>query len=469
MSHRILIIAPFFPPQQAVASLRTYSFARSWADRGHDVTVVTTKKRADQQAWPKSHDGFGVHEVPYRAPWPLELIRKRRSTDRGDGSAAPALVASATSNTRTAQKPSWTDRFRQRTGCFAGVRMPDMTDSWVRPAIEVAQSLASAAAQPFDIVLSSSGPYTAHRVAMELRSRAVARNWVADFRDLWVDNHTGRGLPLFSVIEKRLQRRVLSEADCITTVGEALQSKLKASAGAAETPVEVVYNGFDDHVLMQLDATRILPSQTRNIVYTGTLYPRGQDPRPVLNVLARKSSWHLHVAGSHVEHWMTMAEEAGAADRITHHGPVTHTIALRMQRDADILLALQWNGVAWGGPTSKVFEYLAQPAPIMVVGGDANAPLASLVREHDRGSFCGRDSALIEAMIDSEKCIGQNNGAQREASISNDIAVFSRQKQAERMLRLVDRLCGEHERLAADPTVDIAVNATMSGTPARTP
>ena len=46
---RLLLVTPFFPPQHAAASLRTASFASAWSELGADVTVLTTKKRHDQQ------------------------------------------------------------------------------------------------------------------------------------------------------------------------------------------------------------------------------------------------------------------------------------------------------------------------------------------------------------------------------------------------------------------------------------
>jgi hypothetical protein len=41
---KILIISTFFPPQNSVASLRGYSFAKYWTELGHKVTVLTTSK-----------------------------------------------------------------------------------------------------------------------------------------------------------------------------------------------------------------------------------------------------------------------------------------------------------------------------------------------------------------------------------------------------------------------------------------
>ena len=42
---RILLVSPYFPPQQAIASLRAHSFASAWSSAGVEVTVLTTRKR----------------------------------------------------------------------------------------------------------------------------------------------------------------------------------------------------------------------------------------------------------------------------------------------------------------------------------------------------------------------------------------------------------------------------------------
>ena len=65
---RILLVAEFFPPHRAVASLRTHSFAENWAAAGHDVTVLTTIKRDDQAGLDLPTTGFRVIEIPYRVP-----------------------------------------------------------------------------------------------------------------------------------------------------------------------------------------------------------------------------------------------------------------------------------------------------------------------------------------------------------------------------------------------------------------
>ena len=55
---RILLVSPYFPPQNAVASLRTHAFASWWARAGEDVTVLTTVKRSHQRGLDLDCDGF---------------------------------------------------------------------------------------------------------------------------------------------------------------------------------------------------------------------------------------------------------------------------------------------------------------------------------------------------------------------------------------------------------------------------
>ncbi|RMG05815.1 MAG: hypothetical protein D6735_04915 [Acidobacteria bacterium] len=44
MKPKILIVTAFFPPQNSIASLRSYSWAKYWSQSGYNVTVLTTPK-----------------------------------------------------------------------------------------------------------------------------------------------------------------------------------------------------------------------------------------------------------------------------------------------------------------------------------------------------------------------------------------------------------------------------------------
>jgi glycosyltransferase involved in cell wall biosynthesis len=411
---RILLVAPMFPPQRGVASLRTHSFAATWAAAGHDVTVLTTRKQQDQVGLSLPASGFAVHEVPYPVPWPLARLRL-------DGRASLAGSISERSSILLAPL-RW---LKARTGVFSAVRQPDLTDAWARPAL--AWALAQ---ESWDTVVSSFGPPAAHLVALALKSRGRCRVWAADFRDLWSDNHMYAGLFPFTLAERRRERRVLAAADRLVTVSPGLARRLAMKAGR---PVDVIYNGYDPAAFAQLEPTPAFPADGRvRLVYTGTVYDRGQDVHPLCAAVAAEPRAVLVIATDRPGPWLAAARRYGLGDRLDLRGPVAWAEALRLQRDATALVLLDWRDPRAGVLTGKVFEYLMSPAPIWVIGGGAHSPAAELVATADRGLALGRDVDCIRMAI------RESDGWSAEPN-RDFIAGLTRERQALRFLGLLEQ------------------------------
>ena len=388
---RILIVSPYFPPQHAVSSLRVHAFASAWAAAGEEVTVLTTRKRPDQGNLDVTPGPYDVVELPYRVPRFLEALRR---TDRtwtagspGGGGGRPGPLLRAVRNVRS------------RTGVFSSLRMPDLTDTWVAPALDWCRRQ-----PPWDVVVSSSGPYTAHLVALGVKRAGGAGFWVTDYRDLWTQNHMARGLFPFTLRERRLERHVLAEADHVVTVSPALAERLQRRCRRV---VEVVFNGYTPTEESAIPPESCFPDDGRvRLVYTGTLYPAGQDPRVLLRGLRLVQERHpdlgerlrLVVAGARDASWDDLAADIGVAAMIERRGLVSRTEALRLQRDADGLVVVAWKSPQEGVLTGKVFEYLPWSAPILVVGGRPGDPIAALVRETGRGAHFMDAGPLADAL-----------------------------------------------------------------------
>jgi glycosyltransferase involved in cell wall biosynthesis len=429
---RILLVAPMFPPQRGVAPLRTHSFAATWADAGHAVTVLTTEKRPDQVGLTLPVVGFDVVELPYRGPWPLELLRRvDRPEPEAPARVPPATLAGASGS---ADRPGIRRLLlaplrylKARTGAFSAVRQPDLTDGWIRPAVEWAN-----AHGPWDVVVSSGGPPAAHLAALGIKQAGRARRWVADFRDLWTDNHIYAGLFPFTVAERRRERRVLAAADRLVTVSGGLAERLRARCGK---PVEVIYNGYDPEAFAGLAPEPAFPKDDRvRLVYTGTVYERGQDVWPLCAAVALEPSAMLVVASDRSDVWLKAARRLCLGDRLDFRGTVVRAEALRMQRDATALILLDWFDPRHGVLTGKVFEYLLSPAPIWVVGGTPDSPAANLVREAGRGIALGHDHEIIRAAI-GDLAAGRSPNLEPNRPF---IAGLTRGEQARRFLRLLD-------------------------------
>jgi glycosyltransferase involved in cell wall biosynthesis len=415
---KILLVAPFFPPQQAVASLRTYSFARSWADAGHAVTVLTTKKRPGQHGLTRSFDGFEVVELPYRGPWYLEMLRR---ADRPSGSstvpARPSLKFRVLAPFRY---------FKRRTGIFSSVRQPDLTDGWIRPAVAWAT-----AHGPWDVVVSSGGPPAAHLIALGVKQSGRARAWAADFRDLWTGNHLYRGLFPFTILERRREKRVLANANRIVTVSDELAAWL---AARSRKSVEVIYNGYEQLAFDEMNARPSFASDGRiRLVYTGTVYPAGQEIDTLCAAVAAEPRAMLVVASDRTDIWSVAKRKYALGDRLDFRGSIPRAEALRLQRDASALILLDWHDRRHGVLTGKLFEYLLSPAPIWVVGGEADSPAARLVQQAGRGESFERNVEKLRTAIRNPILASTPN---REF-----IAGLSREAQALRFLEMLKPLC----------------------------
>jgi hypothetical protein len=386
---RVLIVSPYFPPRNAIGALRVHAFARCWAEAGDRVTVLTTAKREHQREHEMPAEGFEVVEIDYRVSPMLERLRHDLRAPGGARGGGPPR------NGGPGALKTLLRRVQDRSGIYGSMRMPDFTDSWVKPALEWA-----AHRGPWDVVFSSAGPYTAHLVALALKDRGAAPRWVAEYRDLWTGNRLHRGLFPFTLRERRLDRRCMRAADLLVTVSEPLAEVL---ARRSRKPVEVIYNGFDPDELLGLDAAPAFPADgALRIVFTGTLYPAGQDPGPILDALAAlpRDRVRLVVAGPSAAAWRAAAERHGVAGLLDARGPVPRPEARRMQRDAGLLLLVDFDSSLEGVLTGKAFEYLSVTAPILAVGGDArSSPIAGLLRRSGRGAHFGRDRSAIAAAL----------------------------------------------------------------------
>jgi glycosyltransferase involved in cell wall biosynthesis len=417
---KLLLIAPVFPPQRSVASLRTHAFATAWAAAGHDVTVLTTKKRLDQTGLNLPVHRFRVVELDYAGPRLFEWLRRRSRAAATD--AAPSPRSRPRLPARVAR---W---FKERTGVFSFVRQPDLTDAWVGPAVAWAR-----ANGPWDVAYSSFGPPAALIAGVELKGRGHVRKWAAEFRDLWLDNDPYGGLFPFTLAERRRERRALAAADLLVTVSPGLARRLEQKSGK---PVEVVYNGYDPAGLAAVTPEPAFPPDDRlRLVHTGTIYTQRQDPRSLLMALRTEPRATLVVAGSQKADWDEWGQRYGVSHQLDVRGELPRGEALRLQRDASVLVLFGWGTQPNGVLPGKCFEYLKAAAPVWVIGGSPKSSAAEVVVRASRGIHVPNDVTEIGRRL--------KEAVERPPMLKADetfIAGLNREEQSRRVLHILERL-----------------------------
>ena len=419
-SLRILIVSHDFPPLNSSASRRPFSWARAWTDLGHDVHVLTTAKYRHDRLTDGGQDmsGFTVHSVAYLpGVVPVAGVAPRAGSD------ALPVAAPQGSGVWFDGLRRLTRRMRLGLGLFT-----EKTSLAYFPMRRAGAALL--AGRRFDLVVSTSGPDVCPLVAGALASRFKIF-WVSDYRDLWFDEFAVNRYAFTTWCVHRLQSRLLKQADLVSTVSEGLASYLEPLAPGKVT---VCYNGFLEPV--PTPGARVRRSGC--IVYTGTFYPGKRDPRMFFEglriLLARRPSLggvlKVGLFGP-AEEWVREQVHANDLESIVElHGSVAYAASIDAQRDAAMLLFIDWmDDRAEGVLTGKLFEYLASGVPILCVGSRADTEAARMI-----GS-CRAGLVAVSAEDVASRLESWLDGQWSDVTNAQLVLGFSRRAQAVNLLR----------------------------------
>ena len=205
---RVLVVAPYYPPEPGAASTRLGEMTRFWAEAGAQVTVV-----AGKPCYPD-----GVIPAEYEGSWVREEVRDGVRVIRGHVWALP--------NHSAAQRFLHQASHFVATAWLAGRRAPEV-----------------------DVVLGSS-PHLFGAAAAALLARRLGVPFALELRDLWprIIWQTGavaRHHPVIRMLEV-LERWLYRRADRLITVTKRFRGEI-CEVAPHWTPeaIEVIPNGVD--------------------------------------------------------------------------------------------------------------------------------------------------------------------------------------------------------------------------------
>ncbi|HEY1729328.1 MAG TPA: glycosyltransferase [Candidatus Baltobacteraceae bacterium] len=365
---RALIVAYHFPPEPASGALRMGYLAKYLPEFGWDAVVLT-----------------------------------RRRT--GTGRVAATLP-------RLAAKPVFAPlRSRLRDVVF----YPDRASWWIPRAILA--GLRMYRRQPFDVILSSAMPASAHVVGWALSSM-LRVPWIADYRDLWNGNPYVSEPPWRAKSLLQLEKRLLRKAARITTITPSLASALRLSHGREAL---VVPNTLDAEEWRDVPYEE--PADFR-IVHAGTLYGGVRSPERLFAQIAElraqneaaglgaRIDFYGHDSGNLLE----LASRYQLCDAVRYHGVVERSAAMRAERGAALLVVIQNSDPRTASEYgSKIFEYHAAGRPVLALGPDQSV-LRGYVGENKIGWFASTDEELREALCAAHRAFTEGRLAEYQAS-----------------------------------------------------
>lgn len=290
-------------------------------------------------------------------------------------------------------------------------------------------------------IISTSSPVTSHIVAKELKDKHGIP-WVADFRDLWTQNHYYPYSRLRKALERRLEQRTLCPADALVTTSELWAQRLGAIH--QEKTVRAITNGFDPEYMNNTNSNL---TNKFTITHTGNLYPGKQSPEPLFaalqELIARgvmdAGNVEVRFYGAEVGWIDKQAERYGLTEIVKQFGIVSQEAALKMQRESQVLLLVKWDDPEERGTyTAKIYEYLAARRPVLAIGGYEDV-INELLNETGAGTCAATTEEIKGVLIELYRDY-QAAGRASYNGVEDKINKYSRREMARNFALVLDRV-----------------------------
>tara|TARA_R110002167_G_scaffold260718_4_gene467175 strand:- start:3248 stop:4519 length:1272 start_codon:yes stop_codon:yes gene_type:complete len=246
--------------------------------------------------------------------------------------------------------------------------IPDARKYWVKPSVAYLTDVIKN--EGIDTIITTGPPHSVHIIGQRLKEQ-LDLNWIADFRDPWTSIGYHKKLHLTKTAQKKhrqLERDVLTNADKILVTSRTTKQEFE---NLTEKPITVITNGFDTNY-----KGNAYLDENFTIAHIGSLLT-GRNPKNLWKALAElaaenvsfRSDLQLEFVGVVSQEVMDSLSRYELAPYVKLRGYVSHTVAVRRQQSAQVLLLVEIDSEETRGIIpGKLFEYMAAKRPILGIG-----------------------------------------------------------------------------------------------------
>jgi glycosyltransferase involved in cell wall biosynthesis len=321
---------------------------------------------------------------------------------------------------------------------------PDAFIGWAGPAVE--EGIRIGRRDRIDVIMSYCPPVTNHVVG-HLLARRLGLPWIAFFGDLY--GFLQPPLPRLSLegaLKRSWHRRCLAPAAACVGVSPAMVDYLARTYGKR---TELIHTGYDPEACLPRRVPTGTPRDRFVVSHIGSIYPDDQRPEILLDGLDRLITRHPDVAarlevrfvGSKCEDRLRAMLAGRPSERVCSVQPgVDSLTAMQLVRDSDVLAALtcslhrdRYGTLSY--PT-KIFDAFGVQKPVLAVPADGDWVDALLARTGIGTS--ARDADDVATRLWEWFACWSRDGKVPYGGRPEEIAVFSRSRQAARLAELFD-------------------------------
>jgi glycosyltransferase involved in cell wall biosynthesis len=367
---RVLIITYYWPPSGGAGVQRWLKFVKYLRDFGWEPIIFKPNKaeypELDNSLLKDIPEGIEVVESDIWEPYHLYKAFTGRKKDE--------KVQAGFLN--EGKKPGKLEKIA--IWLRGNIFIPDARKFWIKPGVKSLNKWLSK--NSVDAIVSTGPPHSAHLIALKIKQQHQIP-WLADFRDPWTQIDFYDKLMLSKKADrkhKKLEKLVLNNADCVTTVSKHCAIGLNE---ITEKKINVITNGFDSSDFQNL---AVFNYDSFSITHLGSMNP-DRNPSILWKALSEisqenpafKNELKIRFIGKTDLSVFESLENNGLSEHTENYKYLPHDEAIsKASESAVLLLALNNTPNVMGIAPGKLYEYLALKRPILSVGpttGDAAA------------------------------------------------------------------------------------------------
>jgi glycosyltransferase involved in cell wall biosynthesis len=329
---------------------------------------------------------------------------------------------------------------------------PDTFKYWIPYAMEAADFIFDT--EHVDAIISSSSPVTTHIIAQKLKHKYHVP-WVADLRDLWSQNHNYLYGNIRRYFDRRLELRVLKDADKLVTVTPMWSEELGKLHGWMEydvmchcksyhnRDVACITNGFDPD---NINTFQNPLCKKFIIIYTGMIYKNYYKNIEKLGCAVQELIQDGSINAQDIEIRFFGPEDECVnkmVDKysfIRYYGIVPKKTALIGQQESQVLLLFDWEDCKeLGFYPLKTFEYFAAQRPILAVGGCTGTSVEKLLYNTGAG-YHGVKIGKIKSILINYYNQFKDSGEVKYEGDMFKIVQYDYRHMAESYVKLLDEI-----------------------------
>ncbi len=351
MKKTIVIISYAYPPINAVGGLRAYAIARNLDASKYNIVVITSKPNKDIANLDAKKDLLSNTQEEQ-----VKLLQ----------------IGSYIGNTQNQNSKSSKNTIKSfvyKVG--KNLIYPDKGVFWsyeVRKYLSYNKDIVEQA----DIILSTSPVVSSHNIARFIKSKNPKVKWIADFRDFYYIENIENDKNVKSLFHKRLERKIVEEADELVFVTETMLKSYKNNYFSQKNKMKAIYNGFDGSLESQ--SYNFSKNKKVSFFYAGSFYDGLRSPIPLLKLLDKafendilsKSEVVVRIAGNIDENTKADIKRYSSAQCIEYLGFISREEALTYMHNSTFLWLIVANIKShYQTVPAKIFEYIAARRPII--------------------------------------------------------------------------------------------------------